>query len=185
MRVKAAAVRGVALGADVRLPTGDEENLLGSGTLGVRPWIALSHSAKAGQRMLAPHLNLGYQWNGDSVVAGDIAAGTKGTLPAQITYSAGFDVGVNKQLTVAVDLLGRTIRNSQRLRATTFQALNGTSKFDDIAFEQASFSELDGAVGLKVNGGGNFLVDLNLVFNLNNAGLRDKIVPLVGAEFSF
>jgi hypothetical protein len=185
VRVKASAVRGLAVGADVRLPTGDEENLLGSGTLGVRPFLALSHSAKAGQRMLAPHLNVGYQWNGDSVVAGDIALGVKGNLPDQITYSAGFDFGLNKQLTLAVDLLGRTVIDSQRLSPVTFRALNGTSTFDDIQFEQASFSVLDGAVGLKVNGGGNFLLDFNLLFKLNDAGLRDKVVPMVGGEFSF
>ena len=185
LRVKASAVRGLAVGADVRLPTGDEENLLGSGTLGVRPFLALSHSAKAGEKALAPHLNVSYQWNGDSVVAGDIAQGVKGDLPDQVVYSAGFDLGLNKQITLAMDLLGRTIIDSQRLVQEPFRALNGTSTFDDIRFEQATFNVLDGSVGIKVNGGGNFLVDFNLDFNLNDAGLRDKVVPLVGAEFSF
>jgi hypothetical protein len=119
------------------------------------------------------------------VVAGDIVQGVKGDLPDQVAYSAGFDIGLNKQLTLAVDLLGRTVLDSQRLQTQQFRALNGTSTFDDIRFEQATFNVLDGAVGLKVNGGGNFLVDFNLVFNLNDTGLRDKVVPLVGAEFSF
>jgi hypothetical protein len=185
LRVKASAFRGLAFGADLRLPTGDEENLLGSGTMGVRPFLALSHSAKAGQRMLAPHLNVSYQWNGNSVVAGDIANGVKGNLPDQVLYSAGFDLGLNKQLTLAVDLLGRTVLDSQRLTPQQFRALNDTSTFDDIRFEQATFNVLDGAVGIKVNGGGNFLVDLNLLFALNDSGLRDKFVPLLGAEFSF
>src|SRR6185369_12107122 len=50
--------RSFAAGVDFRLPTGDEQNLLGSGASGVRPFAALSASFGA----LAPHLNVAYQW---------------------------------------------------------------------------------------------------------------------------
>ena len=36
--------RAFAAGLDVRMPTGDEKNLLGSGALGVRPFAAVSAS---------------------------------------------------------------------------------------------------------------------------------------------
>ncbi len=189
LRAKASLIRGasggLALGADVRLPTGDELDFLGSGTIGVKPFLATSFSTKVGERRLSPHLNLGYLWNGNSVLAGNVVTGEKKRLPAQILYSAGLDLGVNEHLTLAADLIGRTVRDSQRLQAQTFTALDGHSQFPDIRFEQASFTTLDGAVGLKVHGGGRFLVDMNLVFKLNNAGLRDAVVPLVGLEYGF
>jgi hypothetical protein len=40
-------------------------------------------------------------------------------------------------------------------------------------------------VGLKLNAGGNLLVDLNGIFKLDNAGLRAKFTPLFGVEYSF
>src|SRR5215831_9058814 len=88
-RVKANAFRGehtaLAVGTDVRTPTGDEKNLLGSGAPGIKPFAALSYSYKR----VAPHLNLGYQWNGKSILAGDVAAGTKADLPNEVLYTAG------------------------------------------------------------------------------------------------
>ena len=40
-----------------------------------------------------------------------------------------------------------------------------------------------GAVGLKLNLFEELLVDFNLLFKLNDNGLRDKITPLVGLEY--
>ena len=60
--------RSLAAGVDLRLPTGDELNLLGSGAPGVRPFAALSGSFG----VASPHLNVAYQWNGRSVLAGDV-----------------------------------------------------------------------------------------------------------------
>ena len=55
----------VALLGDVRVPTGDERNFLGSGAYGLRPSVAAS--IRTG--WLTPHVNLGYQWNGLSLLA--------------------------------------------------------------------------------------------------------------------
>src|SRR5438876_10750085 len=57
---------GLALGVDVRTPTGDDLNFLGAGTYGVRPFIVWSYRWR-----IAPHWSVGYQMNGDSLVAGD------------------------------------------------------------------------------------------------------------------
>src|SRR5262249_30997628 len=82
-RVKANALRrentGFAVGLDVRAPTGDEENLLGSGAAGVKPFVVFSYAYKK----ISPHVNLGYQWNGKSVLAGDVATRLKADLPDQ------------------------------------------------------------------------------------------------------
>jgi hypothetical protein len=81
---------GIALGVDVRAPTGDPYDFLGSGAPGVKPFAAISFNVGS----FSPHVNLGYQWNGNSVLAGNVAAGTKEKLPGQLLYAAGFDCGV-------------------------------------------------------------------------------------------
>ena len=67
----------MALGVDLRLPTGDERNLLGTGAPGVSPFLAWSGNFGA----LSPHLNGGYQWNGDSILGGEPGSGETADLP--------------------------------------------------------------------------------------------------------
>jgi hypothetical protein len=185
LRLKGTVVKqgptGLALGLEGRLPTGDEENLLGSGAASVKPFLAFSYSSKT----LSPHLKVAYQWNGKSILAGNVTTGEKKDLPDIFFYEFGADLALAKQVTLAVDLLGRDVINGQRLAPETFQALDGTSTFPNVAFQTQSFNMLNGAVGIKVNPGANFLVDFNVTFKLNDAGLRDKITPLVGIEYSF
>jgi hypothetical protein len=172
---------GLALGAEVRLPTGDEKNLLGSGATGLEGFLIFSSSHKS----FSPHVKLAYQWNGDSILAGNPNTGEKGNLPDQFYYELGADLGVTKNLTLAVDLLGRTVIDGQRLVGDTFHALDGTTTFANVAFETASFNVINGSAGLKFNPTGNLLIDLNVLFKLNDAGLRANVVPLLGFEYSF
>jgi hypothetical protein len=172
---------GLALGVDARLPTGDEQDLLGSGATSLKPFTAFSH---AGQ-VASPHIKLAYQWNGESVLAGNVVTGTKADLPDVFFYEAGADLALGKRVTLALDLLGRTVIDGERLSQGTFQALDGTSTFPNVVFTQETFSLLDGAVGIKFNPGGNVLLDLNVTFKLNSNGLRDDFIPLLGLEYTF
>jgi hypothetical protein len=171
---------GLALGLDVRLPTGDEEDLLGLGTTGVKPFasfaVTLGHAAL--------HLNAGYLWNGESVLAGDPATGQKEDMPDQASYAAGMDFGVTKRLTLALDVVGTYIIDSPRLVSQTFTAANGQT-FPQIGFVTESYNILNGAAGIKVNLFGRLLLDANVLFKLNDAGLRDSVTPLVGIEYAF
>ena len=179
--IKKTADMGLAAAMDVRLPTGDELDLLGAGTAGVQPFLIWS----ATLAKVSPHVNVGYQWNGSSVLAGDPATGESADFPDQATYVAGADVSVNPHVTVAFDLLGRYLFDAKRLVPQTFHALDGRSTFPNIAFMDDSFGELSGAVGLKANLFGRLLVDVNLLFKLDDHGLRDKVTPLIGFEYSF
>jgi hypothetical protein len=185
VRLKAHALKasaaGLALGLDARLPTGDEMDLLGSGAFGLKPFVTFSHSG----RVFSPHATAGYQWNGDSVLAGNAATGTKASLPDQWLYEAGMDIGVTSRFTLALDVIGRHVVDSPRLSAATFRAANG-AQFPDVHFAPASsFSVVNGAAGLKLNLFGRFLLDANLLVKLNEAGLRDRLTPLVGIEYAF
>jgi hypothetical protein len=104
------ARQGVALGVDLRLPTGDERNLLGTGAPGVNPFLAWSGNYGA----LSPHINAGYQWNGDSILGGEPGSGEAKDLPDLAQYSAGAVIEVHPRITAAVDVLGRYIMAAPR-----------------------------------------------------------------------
>ena len=91
-RVFQAESTAVAVGLDVRFPSGDEDDLLGTGAMGFRPFAAISTSGKK----LSVHVNASYQWNGESVLGGDIETRTKDDLPDQFLYVGGVDFSCNE-----------------------------------------------------------------------------------------
>jgi hypothetical protein len=171
----------VAAGLDFRLPTGDEMNLLGTGTAGLEPFLIFSGAFQK----IAPHANVSYQWNGSSVLAGNPATGESADFPDQVGYAVGTEISVSTRLTLAIDVLGRYVINGERLRQEDFHALDGRSVFPNIIFSRDSFQTLSGALGFKVNIFSRLLVDANLLFALDNNGIRDKVTPLIGFEYTF
>jgi hypothetical protein len=175
--------RALAVGLDVRIPTGNEENLLGAGGTGVRPFVAFSGTFGR----IAPHANLAYQWNGSSILGGDIRTGQKGDLPDQFAYALGSDISVNARLSVIVDVVGQRVLDSPRLATFGFDATGpfGSVPLEDLRFQNASYWASSGSVGTKLNVAPRVLINFNLRFALTEGGLTDRVSPLIGAEFAF
>ena len=171
---------GLAVGVEARLPTGREENLLGSGSVGLKVFEAVS----ATYGRIAPHVNVGYQWNSSSLLAGDITQGVKGDLPDELSYVIGADVGIEKRLSLAFDVLGRHSADAPRLSSRTFTTADD-EKFQDISFTSGSLNVISGAIGMKANLFGTLLATFNLQFKLNDAGVRARVTPLIGLEYGF
>jgi hypothetical protein len=193
---------GVALALDVRTPTGNAREFLGSGAVGVRPFVAVS-----GRKRVSPHLNLGYQWNGESILAGNItgttlgedAAGTvtiqngpaiKQSLPNQFFYSAGLDAGVSRRLTVSFDYLGQTIFDAPRVFQTTYFTANipggtGTLALPNVSGGADTVGLSSGAAGLKYNLFGKLLLVADVLFRLDSKGLRQNVTPLIALSWAF
>ena len=187
LRAKGSVLHGsgkaLAAGLDVRLPSGDERNLLGSGAIGVRPFVAFSTAMGAA----TPHVNVAYQWNGQTLLAGDVRAGVKGNMPDQLYVAAGSDFSVNARMSVVADVIAQRFVDSPRLVTFAFDATGpaGSVPLDDLRFETASFWASSGSVGLKANVASRLLIDFNLRFALNHAGLTDRVTPLLGMEWAF
>ena len=186
LRLKGTVFNGerarAALGIDGRLPTGDANNFLGSGTFGVKPFIAMSYRAR-----VSPHVNIGYQWNGKSILGGNVQKGTEARLPDQLFYSGGVDLGVNKRLTFALDLVGQRLMGATTLRTGPYTDIVGVPH-PDIAqstFGHSSINLDDLSVGAKVAPIGKLLVTANVLIKLNEGGLRSRAVPLVGLSYTF
>ena len=171
----------IALGFNVRLPTGDEMNLLGSGAAGLQPFAVWS----ATYGKLSPHVNASYHWNGSSVLAGNPATGESAHFPDQFSYALGTELSAITRMTIAFDLLGTYTIDAQRLQATTFHALDGHSTYPNITFERASFHTVNGSIGIKIDLVERLLLQGNLLFKANEGGLRDKLTPLIGLEYTF
>jgi hypothetical protein len=184
LRLKWTAFRGeragVAVAADVRLPTGDELNFLGSGAAGFRPFLAISYPIGR----FAPHVNVGYQWNGKSVLAGNVNTGEKGGLPDALTYAAGVDMAATRRITVAADFLGQRLFGATRVVPVTYTDSLGR-RFPETRLQKASYDLLSGAIGAKVNLTRTLLLTGNVIFRLNDSGLTAPIVPLIGLSWAF
>jgi hypothetical protein len=185
VRLKSTVWRGatnaVGAGVDIRLPTGDELDLLGTGAAGLEPFGIWS--ATFGK--VSPHVNASYKWNGMSVLAGNPSTGESADFPDTIGYAAGADLSVNSRLTLVLDVIGRYVIDSERLVQEPFEALDGRSVFPNISFARDSFNALSGALGLKANLVERLLIDVNVLFKLDEHGLRDKVTPLIGLEYAF
>lgn len=204
---------GFAVGGDVRLPTGDSLNYLGSGAVGIKPFGALSATISR----FSAHVNVGYEWNGQSFLAGDVApaanpstgvtpAPFKDNLPSQFFYTVGGEVGILKRLSGAVDFLGAHYFNAPRIQPTTFTELPAcdpskvnavptpvcnpgqfltTSTVDpNVQQTKDDYNTEDLAVGLRFRPFNKFLITANGIVKLNDAGLRSKFIPLLGISYS-
>ncbi len=200
-RVKGTAWKGeraaLALGVDVRVPTGNQFNFLGAGAAGVRPFVAWSYRSR-----ISPHLLVGYEVNGSSVIAGDVSTGTKDRLPSELTYSGGADVWLTKRITAAFDIVGQQVFQVRRIATTRYQDLGQCQDSVDAKCDPAvapgppnsyqtlsqstqSFNVSNASIGVKFKPFSSLLVTANVLVKLNDGGLRANYVPMVGVSYAF
>lgn len=135
LRVKGTVLRKpravVAVGSDVRFPTGDEANYLGVGATSVKPFVAVSLYSKPIKNgiVVSPHFDLGWQFTGKSILGGQLQGTTisqtvgqsqvsyigapftttKDFLPDVFSWAVGAEVALGRHNTVIVDILGNQI----------------------------------------------------------------------------
>lgn len=195
LRVKGTAWKGeratFALGVDVRLPTGDSLNYLGSGTAGVKPFAIWSYRSR-----VSPHAFVGYETNGKSIIAGDLSSGSKEKLPSDLSYSGGVDVWLTKRLTAAFDVVGQQVFQAPRTANTTMTepgkcldiaCLTSEPTIEDptLSAKTGSYNVSNASVGVKIKPFGRLLLVGNVLVRLNDSGLRSRFVPLIGLSYSF
>jgi Putative MetA-pathway of phenol degradation len=173
---------GLSGAVDVRLPTGDEENLLGVAGLQAKMYFIASTTVGR----LSPHINAGYTFSGESGAAG--APGSiPGPPPDEINYVGGADYVVSLRTTAVFDVVGRTLRGIGTLQEgnTAFGRPSGGLYQDLRLVPGADLNLLLGSAGVRMNPAANLLVSGNVLFPLTKHGLTDSLTWLVGFDYSF
>jgi hypothetical protein len=178
-----------AIAVDLRLPTGDADKLLGTGQTQAKVQFIAADTIER----VTPHVNLGYTFGGSGLTFGPDTRFVGsfgdpellGREPSQeINYTAGLDVAASSTITVAGDIIGRSLKNSAKL--SLFDS--GAASPDRLVFFQVdpgNVALLLGAVGVKVNVGGLWLATATILFPLNDNGIKPHVTPVVGFERAF
>ncbi len=181
---------GWAAAIDLRLPTGDERDLLGTGATQAKLFIIGSKEYGT----FSPHVNLGYTFSsgGNDFVE---------SFPDELNYTLGFDWAATPRFTLAADLLGRTLFDAVRLVSSDddflFCTQPGQGPFCTagatttvqrpvVDAETGDLNLLLGSLGVRFNPVGNLLISLNGLYSLSDDGLQDNdIIPVVALEYTF
>jgi hypothetical protein len=158
---------GVSLGAEARLPTGDEDNLLGAGEVTFVPRLIASYE---GVR-LGLHANAGYAFGG---------------LARELDYSAAVTAVAAPRVTVIVELSGRQFDSFGRLQEVTqpHPRLTNVETTRLTSVPQGT-TRLVAVGGIKWNVASTLLVSMNVLRPLTSAGLNARWVPTVTLDYSF
>ncbi len=188
VRLKYGFVRGpdINLGAllDVRLPTGDENNFLGTGEASTK--LSLIASRKIAQ--FTPHLNLGYDRRSDTRDSDELE------------FTAGLDQKLAEGFTLAVDFLGEIDVNSDKAikffsRETVTLAdrlsagnpnvtINRPEDLTSIP-QRNNDNTLSAAIGIRIAPSEKILFLGNVLVPMNDGGLRSSVVPTIGLTVNF
>ena len=172
-------LREVALAADLRLPTGDENNMLGTGATQTQVMLVTSYSASR----FDPHFNVGYTFANKN--ASD-----------QINYVAGMEVGATQRLTLIADVVGRSFLDTLQLRPSAVTVVSpgdparGITSVTSEAFatvepQNGTLRSILGTAGLKFNPTGSILISAHVIATISDAGLRRSLTPVLGFDYSF
>ncbi|GJM44760.1 MAG: hypothetical protein DHS20C21_16020 [Gemmatimonadota bacterium] len=166
---------------EIRFPTGDERNLLGTGATQFKASVLFSKPMGA----LGVHGIMG------------VGGGTE-DIPVEVQYAGGADWTVDPKLTLAFDVLGRTVDEQPEIQVAdrTYEyntATDGSVVLDRVDLPTLDVdggslskrSELTASVGFKLNVWDTFLLTANGLFPLNEVGLRDDFSTLIGVDYSF
>ena len=162
---------GFALVGNVRLPTGDEENFLGSGATTVRVFGVAS--AQYGN--FTPHVNAAYLHTS----ALDQNNRFLGTV--------GFDHLLSPQFTMFGELLGsmETGESRSHLPEPVVFTAPTVRRLDLTEIPDRNDNALNASLGMKYSTAGNLRVLGNVVFPLAKAGVRPTILWTLGVERIF
>ena len=203
-------VTSFAAGLDLRLPTGDEDELLGTGA--TRAEMMFIYSGDYGR--VSPHVNVGYTLSsGESssaaseldvdeddhrldTIVGLQLADVDLEVPDEFNYVFGLNVAAHPKVTLGFDVRGRTLFDVSRfeLRDNVYPnrgagplptaAFTATQEFSVIE-ETGSLNMVLGIVGAKINVAKTLLLNANVLFPMTDGGLKPKPTLVFGLDYVF
>jgi len=187
VRLKYSFVRrfDLKLGAllDVRLPTGNENDFLGTGETSTK--FSLIASRKIAQ--FTPHLNIGYDYRPADFDSDELE------------FTAGLDQKLAEGVTLAVDFLGELDVNSSE--AIKFGAQENiviqdrvtgganvtVNRLEDLTSipQRDNDNTLNASIGFRIAPSEKILLLGNILIPMNDGGLRSSVAPTLGVTVNF
>ena len=195
---------------DLRLPTGDADELLGTGA--TRTQMLFVYSGDYGR--VSPHVNFGYTFSSgeSSAAAGEIGVDPDehrvntviGGLPLEavdlefpdeLNYIFGVNYAAHPRVTVGFDVHGRTLIDTYRFElrdnvypnrapgALPTDPFTALSEFTLI--DQTNLNLVLGVIGGKFNVAKTLLLNVNLLFPMTDGGLKPKTTLSIGFDYVF
>lgn len=166
-RLYETAGRGLALGTDVKLPTGRSEDLLGAGSAAVK---TLMIGSIEGERWSA-HLNGGVGAGGAS---GELSWG------GAVTFEP------VTRVTIVGELFGRRLHELHRL-VDIYEAHPTQSGVETMRWvaQDEGVATSYAVTGVKWNIGGSAVLNASLLMRLTDAGLRARVTPSISLDYAF
>jgi hypothetical protein len=179
----------VAAAGELRLPTGDETELLGSGAAQGKVFGILSLATLDGR--FSPHVNVGYTFSHD--VSDEAVQPFVASPASEFNYAVGFDALIHPRVTVAADIWGRQLHDVGRVveapatfRFTTLtNPTPQTQTREGFATETGDLHIPLGSFAFKINLGKTLLLNGGLIFPLTDNGLHNRITSTIGVDFTF
>jgi len=165
----------IAVGAQVRFPTGDEYNYLGSGAYGVKPFFVVSRA----MNRFTPNAGISYQWNSAS------ALNNNQNLPSMIGYVGGVDIRAAKWLSISGEFLGQYVINGPQLEPITVPVTGTNVELSSVQQVISSYAMNNASVGFKMKPWKSLYVAGSVMFKLDDAGLRANYVPMLAIAYRF
>jgi hypothetical protein len=158
---------GVAAAAELRLPTGDEDSLLGAGTGSLR--IIGIGSIERGQ--LALHGNGGF---------------LRGGVSNELRFAGSASYAVSPRVTISGELLGRHIEKLREAVAVSADhpLIGGVETLRLVAGENGR-TIVNAVTGVKWNVNGTMVVAAHVAWPLTSAGLTPRPAPTLAFEYAF
>ena len=157
---------GVAIGAEVRTPTGRSEDLLGAGTAALKSLMIGSFERGA----VAWDMNLGY---------------TIGGLSDELDYRGALTVVGPSRLTCVAEIVGRRVNGLGTLTDTVspHPTIPGVDSIRLTSLPRAA-EQATAIAGFKWNPATTWLVSFYVVRAIATAGLNAQWVPTVSVDYS-
>jgi hypothetical protein len=160
------AAGGLALGAEIRVPTGRSEDLLGAGTAALKSLVIGSFD----RGPVAWHANLGY---------------SAGGLSNEFDYGGAVTVAAAPRLTCVAEIAGRHANSLGTLTQTTSPnpGIPGVETIRLASLRQGTEHAV-AIAGVKWNPSATWLVSANVVRALTTTGLSAAWIPTVSLDYS-
>ncbi|MGH9204505.1 MAG: hypothetical protein ACRD2A_25025, partial [Vicinamibacterales bacterium] len=158
---------GVAVGSDLRFPTGREEDLLGAGDMTLR----VSGIASYERNRIALHGNGGF--------------GVGGVSREQF-WSGAVTVAAGLQLSLVGELIGRRLSDLHRVSDvySPHPVVAGVETMRWLPTD-AGVHTVFLVTGLKWNVGGTTLLNFQVLSRLTDAGLKARFTPTLAVDYAF